>query len=61
MPIPDVLAEFIAATKALVTAAQAVATHGVASDIAEAKKTLESAREAASQALKLKVQPAKKA
>jgi hypothetical protein len=46
------LAEFTAAATALVNAAHALATHGVASDIAEGKKALETAREAASAALK---------
>lgn len=47
-----VLAEFIAATTALVIAAKALGSSGVTSDIAEGKKTFETAREAVSIALK---------
>lgn len=49
---PPVLADFITATQTIVTAAQALAAHGVASDVAEGRKALETAREAASTALK---------
>jgi hypothetical protein len=58
-PNPNALAEFTAAAQALITAAQALASHGVASDIAEGKKTFETTREAVSAALK--VQATKKA
>jgi hypothetical protein len=51
-PNPNALAEFNTAANALVTAAHALAAHGVASDIAEGKKTLETARQAVSDALK---------
>lgn len=59
MSNPNALAEFNAATKALVVAAQAVASHGVASDVAEAKKSLDTAHQNAQTALK--VQTTKKA
>jgi len=55
MPNPSpapALADFTAATEALVTTAHTLAAHGVASDIAEGKKALETARQAASDALK---------
>lgn len=53
MPNPNALADFTAASKALVTAAQAVATHGVASDVAEAKKTIETTHQQVVAALKV--------
>jgi hypothetical protein len=58
-PNPNAIAEFTTACTSLVSAAQTLASHGVASDIAEGKKILESARQSASDALK--VQAPKKA
>jgi hypothetical protein len=58
MPNPNptpALAEFTAATQALVNAAHALAANGVASDIAEGKKTFETTREQVSAALKVPV------
>lgn len=55
MPSPTptpALAEFNTAANALVTAAHALVANGTSSDIAEAKKAIETARQAVSDALK---------